>query len=82
MKTKEEINHFIGFCKIIDDKFSENILKKFSKSSKKQLFLFKDSLKASLHNNKSCLLVDTNGDTLLMGNQIDIALNIINWLEK
>ena len=82
MKTKEEINHFIGFCKIIDDKFSENILKKFSNSSKKQLSLFKESLKAPLQDNKSCLLTDIDGDTLLMGNQIDVALNIINWMEK
>lgn len=82
MKTKEEINHFIGFCKIIDDKFSENILKRFSKSSKTELSLFKESLKASLQDNKSCLLTDVDEDTLLMGNQIDIALNILNWMEK
>ena len=82
MKTKEEINHFIGFCQIVEDKFSEKMLKKFSNSSKKQLSLFKDSLRAALQSNKSCLLVDTDGDTLLMGNQIDVALNIINWLEK
>ena len=82
MKTAKDISYFINFCRIIEDKFSEKILKKFSNSSQRQLSLFKDSLKASLQSNKSCLLMDTDGDTLLMGNQIDIALNIINWLEK
>ena len=82
MRTAQEISYFIGFCKIIEDKFSEGILKKFSNSSQRQLSLFKDSLKASLKTNKSCLLVDTDGDTLLMGDQINIALNIIEWLEE
>ena len=82
MRTAKEINYFIDFCKIIEDKFSENILKKFSNSSKMQLDLFKDSLKASLKTNKSCLLVDTDGDTLLMGDQIYVALNILKWLEE
>ena len=81
MRTKEEINHFIGFCKIIEDKFSENILKKFSNSSKIQLDLFKHCLKTSLHKNRSCLLSDGDGDTLLMGDQIYVALNILKWLE-
>ena len=82
MKTAKDISYFINFCRIIEDKFSEKILKKFSNSSQRQLSLFKDSLKASLKTNKSCLLVDTDEDILLMGNQIYVALNILKWLEE
>ena len=82
MKTKEDINHFIGFCKIIKDDFPIKILNKFSNSSTKELKLFRECLLTALKENKSCVITDAENDMLLMGNQIDVALNILDWMEK
>lgn len=79
MKTKEEINHFIGFCEIVEDDFAIRIISLFSHSSKKTLEKFREKLNKSLKEKRSCPLNEFN---LLMGEQVQVALNILNWMEE
>ena len=79
MRTNEEINHFIGFCEIIGDDFAVRIISLFSHRSKKTLEKFREKLNKSLKEKRSCLLDEFNS---LIGNQIQVALNILDWLEN
>lgn len=82
MRTKEEIEHFKGFCEIVGDDFPITMLDLFSTSSKIQLDSFKTCLLASLKNRKSCMIVDGTKEYKVKITQIPVALNILDWMEQ
>ena len=81
MRTKEEIEYFIGFCKIIGDDFPIKFLNKYSNSSQKELDLLKQTI-LQTPKNKTVVVMDVDETITLIGEQKQVALNIIDWLEK
>ena len=81
MRTKEEIEYFIGFCKIIGDDFPIKFLNKYSNSSQKELDLLKQTI-LQTPKNKTVVVMDIDDTITLIGEQKQIALNILDWLEE
>lgn len=81
MRTKEEIEYFIGFCKIIGDDFPIKFLNKYSNSSQKELDLLKQTI-LQTPRNRTVVVMDINENITLIGEQKQVALNLIDWLEK
>lgn len=82
MRTTEEINHFIGFCEIIEDDFAIKIINILSQMSEGDLQSFRQILNSCIPNKKPCLLVDGTNPLLLKGKQRIVTLNILDWLEN
>ena len=79
MRTKEEIEYFIGFCKIIGDDFPIKFLNKYSNSSQKELDLLKQTI-LQTPKNRTVVIMDVDETITLIGEQKQIALNLIDWL--
>ena len=79
MRTKEEIEYFIGFCKIVGDDFPIKFLNKFSNSSQKELNLLKQTI-LQTPKNKMVVIMGADGTITLIGEQKHVALNLIDWL--
>ena len=79
MRTKEEIEYFIGFCKIIGDDFPIKFLNKYSNSSQKELDLLKQTI-LQTPKNKTVVIMDVDETITLIGEQKQVALNLIDWL--
>ena len=79
MRTKEEIEYFIGFCKIIGDDFPIKFLNKYSNSSQKELDLLKQTI-LQTPKNRTVVIMDVNETITLIGEQKQIALNLVDWL--
>ena len=82
MRTKEEINHFIGSCEIVGDKISVKITNILSEMSERELQSFRQTLNSRIADKKACLLVNGTEQITLRGKQRIIALNILDWLEN
>ena len=79
MRTKEEIEYFIGFCKIIGDDFPIKFLNKYSNSSQKELDLLKQTI-LQTPKNRTVVVMDVDETITLIGEQKQVALNLIDWL--
>ena len=79
MRTKEEIEYFIGFCKIIGDDFPIKFLNKYSNSSQKELDLLKQTI-LQTPKNRTVVIMDVDETITLIGEQKQVALNLIDWL--
>lgn len=82
MRTKEEIEHFIGFCQIAGDKFAAKIVNILADMSERELQSFRQTLNSCIADKKACLLVDGTEQITLRGKQRIVVLNILNWLEN
>jgi len=79
MRTKEEIEYFIGFCKIVGDDFPIKFLNKYSNSSLKELDLLKQTI-LQTPKNRTVVVMDVDETITLIGEQKQVALNLIDWL--
>ena len=79
MRTKEEIEYFIGFCKIVGDDFPIKFLNKYSNSSLQELDLLKQTI-LQTPKNKTVVVMDVDETLTLIGEQKQVALNLIDWL--
>ena len=82
MRTKEEINHFIGFFQIAGDKFAAKIVNILSQMSERELQNFRQILSSCIPSKKPYLLVDGTKPLALKGRQRIVTLNILDWLEN
>ena len=79
MRTKEEIEYFIGFCKIMGDDFPVKFLNKYSNSSLQELDLLKQTI-LQTPKNRTVVVMDVDETITLIGEQKQVALNLIDWL--
>jgi len=79
MRTKEEIEYFIGFCKIVGDDFPIKFLNKYSNSSLQELDLLKQTI-LQTPKNRTVIVMDVDENITLIGEQKRVALNLIDWL--
>ena len=82
MRTREEIDHFIGFCEIIGDDFAVKVINILCEMSERDLQSFRQILSSCISSKKPYLLVDGTEQITLRGKQRIIALNILDWLEN
>ncbi len=72
MRTKEEIEYFIGFCKIVGDDFPIKFLNKFSNNSPHELDLLKQTI-LQTPKNKTVIVMDVDETITLIGEQKYVA---------
>ena len=82
MRTKEEINHFIGFCQIAGDKFAVKVINILCEMSERDLQSFRQILSSRIPDKKPYLLIDGTKPLVLKGKQRIVTLNILDWLEN
>lgn len=58
MRTREEIDHFIGFCEIIGDDFAVKVINILCEMSERDLQSFRQILSSCISSKKPYLLVD------------------------
>ena len=82
MRTREEINHFIGFCQTVRDTFPVKIVNVLSEMSEREFPSFRQTLNSCITDKKACLLTNGTEQITLRGKQRIVALNILDWLEN